>query len=286
MRSRMIGIRALGVVCLVLALAAPLISQTTTGRILGTVNDQTGAAIPVATVTVTDVQRNTTRTVTTDTTGGYVVPSLIPGIYKVRAEAKGFKAVERPSIQVEVASDLDVDFSLPTGDVKETVVVTSDVPLVNTTTATLGGTLSNAEINDLPLSGRNYENLLQLRPGIMRYPGGGFSTTSANGLRAEDNAYLIDGLFNSEPFSGQSIINGAGIAGDSATILPVDSIQEFNVQQNPPAEYGWKPGAIVNVALKSGTNKIHGTGYGFYRDTIFDARNFFNTPRLPRSHGA
>ena len=128
--------------------------------------------------------------------------------------------------------------------------------MLDTTSSTLGGTLSNREINDLPLNGRNYENLLQLRPGVMRYPGGGFSTTSANGLRAEDNAYLIDGLFNSEPFSGQAIINGSGIAGDSATILPVDSIQEFNLQQNPPAEYGWKPGAIVNVGLKAGTNTV------------------------------
>jgi hypothetical protein len=201
---------------------------------------------------------------------------LVPGLYSVRAEAKGFKTVERPNIQVEVATDLTVDVTLPTGDVKETVVVTDEVPLVNMTSSTLGGTLSNKEINDLPLNGRNYENLLQLRPGVIRYPGGGFSTTSANGLRAEDNAYLVDGLFNSEPFSGQSIINGAGIAGDSATILPVDSIQEFNLQQNPPAEYGWKPGAIVNVGLKSGTNQIHGTAYAFGRDTPLDARNFFN----------
>jgi hypothetical protein len=184
--------------------------------------------------------------------------------------------VERQDIQIEVATDVTVDIPLSPGDVKETIVVTSEVPLVNTTSSTLGGTLSNKEINDLPLNGRNYENLLQLRPGVVRYPGGGFSTTSANGLRAEDNAYLVDGLFNSEPFSGQSIINGAGIAGDSATILPVDAIQEFNVQQNPPAEYGWKPGVIVNVGLKSGTNKMHGSAYAFGRDTPFDARNFFN----------
>jgi hypothetical protein len=167
------------------------------------------------------------------------------------------------------------------------VLVTTEVPLLNTTSSTLGGTLSNKEINDLPLNGRNYENLLQLRPGVMRYPGGGFSTTSANGLRAEDNVYLVEGLFNSEPFSGQSIINGAGIAGDSATILPVDAIQEFNLQQNPSAEYGWKPGAIVNVGLKSGTNEIHGTAYAFGRDTPFDARNYFNTvasgPKNPRN---
>ncbi len=266
----------LSIVSVVLCVSVPLFSQTTTGRILGTITDQTGAAVAGANITVTDVQRGTTRSVATDDTGGYVVPSLIPGQYKVRAEAKGFKAVERLNVQVEVATDLDVDMSLPPGDVKETVVVSDEVPLVNTTSATLGGTLSNKEINDLPLNGRNYENLLQLRPGIVRYPGGGFSTTSSNGLRAEDNAYLVDGLFNSEPFSGQSIINGAGIAGDSATILPVDAIQEFNLQQNPPAEYGWKPGSIVNVGLKTGTNQVHGTGYAFGRDTPLDARNYFN----------
>ena len=285
MRSRMKSIRALGVVCLVLTLAVPMFSQTTTGRILGIVHDQTGAAIPAATVTVTDLQRGATRTVATDATGGYVVPSLIPGTYKVRAEAQGFKAVERPNIQVEVASDLAVDLSLPTGDVKETIVVTAEVPLVNTTTATLGGTLSNAEINDLPLNGRNYENLLQLRPGVERYPGGGFSTTSTNGLRAEDNAYFVEGLFNSEPYSGQAIINGAGIAGDSATILPIDSIQEFNTEINARAEFGWKPGAVVNVGLKSGTNQIHGTAFAFGRDgDLFDARNFFNTVPNAKLH--
>jgi carboxypeptidase family protein len=287
MHSPSNGIRVLGIVCLVLALSIPVFSQTTTGRILGTVRDQTGAALPAATVTVTDVQRGVTRTVAADNSGGYVVSNLTPGIYTVRAESKGFKTVERPNIQVEVASDLTVDLSLPTGDVKETIVVNEEVPLLDTTSSTLGGTLSNREINDLPLNGRNYENLLQLRPGIMRYPGGGFSTTSANGLRAEDNAYLVDGLFNSEPFSGQSIINGAGIAGDSATILPVDAIQEFNVQQNPSAEYGWKPGSIVNVGLKSGTNHIHGSAYAFGRDTPLDARNWFNTvasgPKNPRN---
>src|SRR6267378_1892545 len=276
MRSATKGIRIWGFACLVLAAAAPVFSQSTTGRILGEVRDQSGAALAGASVTVTDVQRATKRTVAADESGAYVVSNLTPSVYTVRAEAKGFKTVERPNVTVEVATDVTVDVALPPGNVTETIVVTGDVPLVNTTSSTLGGTLSNKEINDLPLNGRNYENLLQLRPGVVRYPGGGFSTTSANGLRAEDNAYLVDGLFNSEPFSGQSIINGAGIAGDSATILPVDSIQEFNLQLNPPAEYGWKPGAIVNVGLKAGTNSVHGTAYAFGRDTPFDARNFFN----------
>jgi outer membrane receptor protein involved in Fe transport len=273
-----------GLVALLLCL--PLLSQTITGRILGSITDQTGASLSGATVVITDVQRGITRTVTTDAAGAYVAPNLSPGIYTIRAESRGFKTLERQNVELEVAQDIRIDLALQPGEVSQTIVISGEVPLLNTTSATLGGTLSNKEINDLPLNGRNYENLLQLRPGVIRYPGGGFSTTSTNGLRAEDNAYLIDGLFNSEPFSGQSIINGAGIAGDSATILPVDAIQEFNVQENPPAEYGWKPGAIVNVGLKSGTNSLHGTAYGFYRDTIFDARNYFNpdtTSKTPRS---
>src|SRR5277367_6095886 len=287
MRCPSNGVR-IGLVCLVLAfsVSVSMFAQTTTGRIQGTVTDQTGAGVPAATVAITDVQRGNARTVTTDTSGEYAAPDLQPGVYKVRAEAKGFKTVERVNIVVEVAQDLRVDISLPTGQVSETVVVTDEVPLVNSTTSTLGGTLSNAEINDLPLNGRNYENLLQLRPGVMRYPGGGFSTTSTNGLRAEDNAYFVEGLFNSEPFSGQAIINGAGIAGDSATILPIDSIQEFNVEELAPAEFGWKPGAVVNVGLKSGTNHIHGTAFAFGRDGVMDARNFFNVepnPKLPRT---
>ncbi len=260
-----------------LLLSTMVLAQTTAGRILGSLTDQSGAAVSGATVTITDVQRGTTRTLTTDETGAFVAADLQPGTYKVRVEAKGFKTVERPNVPIEVATDVRADFTLQPGQVSETVTIMEEVPLVNTTSATLGGTLSNKEINDLPLNGRNYENLLQLRPGVMRYPGGGFSTTSANGLRAEDNAYFIDGLFNSEPYSGQAIINGAGIAGDSATILPIDSIQEFNIQQNPPAEYGWKPGAVVNVGLKAGTNSVHGTAFGFGRDGAMDARNFFNT---------
>src|SRR6202166_37564 len=286
MHSPSNGIRALALAGMLLALGLPLFSQTTTGRILGTVSDQSGAGVAGATVIITDVQRDTKRTVASDASGDYAAPELQPGVYKIRAKAKGFKAVERPNIVVEVAEDLRVDISLPAGQVSETVIVTDEVPLVNTTSSTLGGTLSNAEINDLPLNGRNYENLLQLRPGVERYPGGGFSTTSTNGLRAEDNAYFVEGLFNSEPYSGQAIINGAGIAGDSATILPIDSIQEFNVEELAPAEFGWKPGAVVNVGLKAGTNQIHGTAFAFGRDGVMDARNFFNTvpaAKLPRT---
>jgi Carboxypeptidase regulatory-like domain/TonB dependent receptor len=261
----------------VLLLCLPVFSQSSAGRILGDVRDQSDASIVGATVVITDVQRGVSRTLVTDSAGEYAAPNLDPGTYTITVTNAGFKRFERTNIQVEVASDVRIDVVLQTGDAAQTVVVNEEVPLLNTTSSTLGGTLSNQEINDLPLDGRNYENLLQLRPGVVRYPGGGFSTTSTDGLRAEDNVYFVDGLFNSEPFSGQSIINGAGIAGDSATILPIDAIQEFNLIENPPAEYGWKPGAIVNVGLKSGTNGLHGTAFAFGRDTPLDARNFFNT---------
>jgi len=286
MRSAAQAVRLLASVLCVLLVSLPLLSQTYTGRILGNVTDPSGAWVIGATVSIIDAQRGTTRTLTTDAAGFYVAPDLSPGVYTVRVEAKGFKSVQRVGVQLEVAKDVRIDIALQTGQVSEVVEVSGEVPLLDTTSSTLGGTLSNVEINDLPLNGRNYENLLQLRPGVMRYPGGGFSTTSANGLRAEDNAYLVEGLFNSEPYSGQAIINGAGIAGDSATILPIDSVQEFNTQQNPPAEYGWKPGAVVNVALKSGTNSLHGSAFAFGRDGVMDARNYFNTepnPKLPRT---
>lgn len=262
---------------LCLCVSLPVCSQTTTGRILGSVHDSQDAAIVGAKVSITDTLRGTSRVVSTDETGEYVAADLPPSTYKVSIEAKGFNSYAANDVLLEVGKDIQLDVKLKTGDSTQIITIMADIPLLDTTNSILGGTLSNKEINDLPLNGRNYENLLQLRPGVMRYPGGGFSTTSSNGLRAEDNAYLIEGLFNSEPFSGQSIINGAGIAGDSATILPIDAIQEFNVVQSPPAEYGWKPGANVNVGLKSGTNALHGTAYGFFRTTALDARNFYNT---------
>jgi len=200
MHSPLNGMRIVAVVCLLLALSLSAFSQSTTGRILGSVTDQSGAGVSGAAVVITDTQRGTTRAVATDASGDYAAPDLQPGVYKVKAEAKGFKAVERVNIALEVAQDLRVDVTLPPGSVSETVVVTDEVPLVDSTSSTLGGTLSNSEINDLPLNGRNYENLLQLRPGVVRYPGGGFSTTSTNGLRAEDNAYFIEGLFNRPSF--------------------------------------------------------------------------------------
>ena len=262
---------------LLLFSSSPLFSQGSAGRISGTISDQTGGAVGGATVTVTDTQRGVTRTLTTDEAGVYLAPNLTPGNYTVKVESKGFKTVERQSIALEVAQDIRVDLVLQPGEQNQTITVTESLPLVETTNASLGGTITNQTINELPLNGRNYQNLLSLRPGVQIYPGGGAWTQSTNGLRAHDNVYMVEGIDHSDPWLAQSVINAVGFAGDAATILSMDAIQEFKTEQNPRAEFGWKPGSQVNVGLKSGTNTIHGTAFAFGRTDGWDARNYFNT---------
>ena len=275
-------LRVLAAAVAVSSVSLPLFSQGSAGRILGSITDQTGGFLAGATVTVLDVQRGITRTLITDQSGEYVAPSLLPGKYSVRAEFKGFKAVERQNIALEVNQDVRVDLSLEPGEQTQTITVTEELPLVETTNATLGGTLSNETINDLPMMGRSYQNLLTLRPGMMIYPGGGGWTMSTNGSRPEENQFILDGLTNDNPLQGLTIINGPGVAGDAATIMPIDAIQEVKIEENPKAEYGGKPGAVVNVGIKSGTNSIHGTAYAFGRDSAMDARNYFDETSLPK----
>jgi len=270
----------------ILLTTAPLLAQTDTGRILGSVVDDSGAVIPNAAVTITDAERGTTRTLATNGDGDFLAPNLLAGRYNVRVTSPGFKAVERRNVGLEVAKDIRLDFSLETGDTQTTLTVNAEVPLVDSTSAVLGGTLSNQVINDLPLNGRNFMSLLQLRPGVMAFPGGGKWSQSSNGLRPEYNVYILNGIDAIEGFSAQSAINAAGISGDTASLLPVDSIQEFNVQQNPKAEYGWKPGVIANIGLKSGTNGLHGSAYAFGRDSALDATNPFIPPGGPKQETA
>jgi hypothetical protein len=264
-----------GVLALLL-LCVPAFSQGSTGRILGTVTDQSGGVVAGATVSVVDTQRGVTRTLVTDDAGEYNAPNLTPGAYLVRAEAKGFKKIERTNVGLEVGKEVRVDLTVQPGEQEQTVTVTEAVPLVETTNATLGGTLDNSDIVDMPLNGRNYQNLLALRPGVMIQPGGGPWTQSTNGVRPDESVWLVDGVINSNFFDSRPIAGMSSPITDSATILPIDSIQEFNTMENPKAEYGWKPGAVVNVGIKSGTNSIHGSAYGFYRSAAWDGRNFFN----------
>ena len=245
------------------------------GTIVGLVTDQTGGAIAGATVTVTDTQRGVTRTLTADAAGQYSAPNLTPGIYKVRAEFKGFQAIQRENVLIQVGTEVRVDLTMSPGEQTQTVTVTEEVPLVQTSNAVLGGALNNQLISDLPLNGRNFNRLLDLQPGLYVAPGTGKWSQSSNGMRQEHNVYILDGVDTVEGFSSQSVLNSSPVFGDATSILPIDAIQEFNTEQNPTAEYGWKPGAIVNVGLKSGTNAIHGTADAFGRDSALDARNPF-----------
>jgi hypothetical protein len=263
-------------------LGQSMFAQGTQGRILGTITDQTGGVVAGATVTVTDVQRGIPRSLTTDQSGEYVATSLLPGTYTVRAEAKGFKTVERANLLLEVNKDIRVDLTLQPGEQTQTVIVNEAAPAVETTNAILGGTLSNETINELPMMGRSYQNLLVLRPGMMIYPGGGGWTMSTNGSKPEENTFILEGLTNDNPLQGLTIINGPGVAGDAATVLPIDAIQELNIQENPPAEYGGKNGAFTTIGVKSGTNALHGTAYAFGRDSALDARNYFNPAPQPQ----
>src|SRR5437016_9654807 len=175
-----------------------LFSQGNAGRILGAITDQTGGTVAGATVTIIDTQRNLTRTLTTDNAGEYNAPNLLPGAYTIRAAYQGFKTEERSGITLEVSQDLRVDLTLQPGEQTERVTVTEALPLVETTNAELGGTLSNQTINELPLNGRNFNNLLNLRPGVTVYPGASAWTQSTNGMRAKDNVYMVDGTYASD----------------------------------------------------------------------------------------
>jgi hypothetical protein len=272
------ALQVLGGTLVVLLLSLPTFSQGSAGRLVGAVIDSNGGAIAGATVTVLDVQRGTTRTLTTDESGSYNAPNLIPGTYKVRAEFKGFRATERQNIILEVGQEIRVDLTLQPGEQTQTITVTESIPLVDTTNAELGGTLQSEIINNLPMNGRNFANLLQLRPGVTIYPGGSGWTQSTNGMRAHDNVYMVDGINSNDPWMAQAVWDSVMASGDTGTLISIDAIDEFKTQENPRAEYGWKPGGIVNVGIKSGTNSYHGTAYAYGRDGSWDARNVFNAP--------
>jgi len=269
-------LRSIAIFLFAFAAVGVVYGQSQEGRILGTVTDQSGGLVKGARVTITNVDTGVARTLETNDAGDFVAPSLPPGPYKLVVEATGFKKVERDGIRLEVAKDIRLDLTMQPGSVTETVTVTEQVPLVETTNDTLGGTFANKSINDLPLNGRDFQNLVVLRPGVQRSSGGGFLSISSNGNRPEDNNFIVDGTDNNDPYYATTVINAEGVQGTPGSILPIDAIQEFNAQENPPAEYGWKPGAIVNLGIKSGTNDVHGTAYAFERNNAFDARNYFN----------
>lgn len=286
------GIALFLLVALLLFLCLPLFSQGSQGTINGGVFDTTGGAIAGAKVSITDVARGVTRNLITDEAGKYVAPSLTTGTYTVRAEASGFRTTQRENVLVEVGSNIRVDLTLAPGEQTQTITVTEEVPAIDTTSAALGGTVSNQAILALPLNGRNFIRLLELRPGVVTIPGLSSASSSSNGRRLGADVILIEGITQFDMAMPNNIINGSGkgSGGDSSAQIPVDAIQEFNTQQNPPAEYGWRDGSVVNVGIKSGTNSFHGTAWAFGRDSkATDAANYFTrqvTPATLEQFGA
>ena len=277
----------LGVGVIALLFCLPLFPQTSQGTIQGGVFDQSGGAIAGAVVSVIDVARGVTRALNTDSAGQYVANGLTPGTYTVRAEAKGFRNVEHSGVLLEVGQNIRVDLVVQPGEQTQTITVTGEIPAVDTTDAVLGGTVSNQSINALPLNGRNFERLLQLRPGSVADVGAGTGSSSTNGRRDRSDMLRVEGIAEISSSSVGSLLNASYRGGDTASLVPIDAIQEFSSTQNPKAEYGWKDGSIVNVGIKSGTNSIHGTAYAFGRDArATDAGNYFlkgvpSTPGTP-----
>ncbi len=268
---------------LVLLAAGFVAAQTSEARILGTVYDSTGAVIVGAKITITNTATGVSRQLTTTSAGEYVAPNLEPGPYTVSATAAGFKKTVSTQFTLEVSRDLRMDLKLQPGAISETMEVSAEGSLADTSDATLNGVLSNKAISELPVEGRDFQNLLELHPGVQRTPGGGFQSITSNGNRADDNNFFIDGADDNDAYYGEGVANEAGIAGTPASFLPLDAIQEFNTQESPTADYGVKPGVVMNIGIKSGTNNIHGSAYYFTRNSAFDARNYFNPAPQPVS---
>lgn len=271
-----IDLRLLAGLIGLLLICLPGHAQINTGRISGAVTDQSGGAVGGAKVTVTAVATGVARALTTDASGQYGAPNLDPGMYTVRVEFAGFQTVERQNVEVGAGGDVRVDVALKPGEQSQTLTVTESIPQINTTNAQTGGTLETNVIEDLPLNGRNYRWLVEYVPGVMTQPGEGIGSSMTNGGGTDWVNFMVDGLYDESPYSKQSTIGGAGEAGDT-TLLPLDAIQEMALVTNPKAEYGMDPGLTENIALKGGTNTIHGSAYAFGRDQALDARNPFAT---------
>ena len=268
----------LGLVVVASLLPRLVAAQAVTGTILGTVSDTTGAAVPGATVTLTNLGTGLTRSMVTDSTGEYTVPSLPTGKYRLVAELPGFRTVTMPDIDLGVDQHLRFNVQLSIGTVSETVTVSGSSPLVQIATSELGTTVGEEQIKTLPLNGRNFVNLTRTVPGVVRgIPGANIdgagslawrasASFSANGQRPRDNNYMLDGVDNNETWL-QTVV-----------LFPsVDALDEFKMQTSTySAEFGHSLGGVVNLQIKSGANQSHGSVFEFLRNDAFDANNFFN----------
>jgi hypothetical protein len=265
-------------VLVVACAAGPAFGQAVSGTILGTVIDATGAVRPGAKVTAVNEGTGFTRETTTDSNGEYTFPSLPTGHYTLTAEVTGFRTLAMSNIEVGVDQHAKIELKLETGAASETMTVVGESPLLQTATSELGTTVGNQQIEALPLNGRNFVNLTRTVPGVLRgIPGANIdgagslawrasASFSANGQRPRDNNFMLDGVDNNETWL-QTVV-----------IFPnVDSLDEFKLQTSTySAEFGRSLGGVVNLQIKSGSNKLTGSAFEFHRDSAFDANDFFN----------
>ena len=263
-------------VCAVAFSAVPVLAQSPTGALEGTVTDNTGAVIPHAQVTVINVETNYTKVLVTDSAGRYQVPLLPPGTYSVQVAAPGFRSDKQNNINVEVSENHPADFKLSAAADNQTIEVTDTSANLETDTSATGAVITAERIVDLPLNGRNPFDLAALAPSVNTTGNAqGASTPHISGSRNATNEQQLDGQTN--------ILPENNVGNTSSAYQPiVDSVQEFNVQTSVlPAEYGRFSGGVISLITRSGTNTLHGTGFFFARNSVFDARNYYNTGAIP-----
>jgi len=257
--------------------ALPVLGQVdvATATLKGTVTDQQGSVVPGATITATSIDRGTSKTAKTDGDGAYRIPLLQPGAYQVQIEAQGFGKAVAESVGLTVGQSLVYDVQLAAGGVSAQVSVTADAPLIQVEQTQQANTINQAQVENLPNINRNMTAAVFTLPGVgdsaatrSQQPGfTGFQTTgfSIGGSNGRNNLSTIDGGEN-EYGSGQYRV-----------FIPVDAIQEYQVNRSSfAAEFGFTVGSSVNIVTKSGTNKFHGSAYGYFRDNRTQANNFID----------
>jgi hypothetical protein len=266
-------------------IAVPVFAQLPTATILGVAKDSSGAVLPNATITITNVDTDLKRTVSTGDDGTYRVPELPVGHYEVRGEHAGFKTETQRGITLAVTDQAVINFTFEVGSSQQEVTVSAEVSVVNTQDATLGGLVTETAIKDLPLNGRNYVDLTLLQPGVTKDKnignsvtggGGGFGTTfSVNGAPDRSNNFTLDGAVLQNQFARNPSSEGG-------TTLGVEGIKEYRViTTNFQAEYGVTMGSQTVMVSAGGTNQFHGDVFYFIRNAALDAKNFFDLPNSP-----
>jgi hypothetical protein len=258
----------LGSICFAAACAwlvgvLPTSAQAGAGEITGLVRDQARAAVPGATITVTDTRTNLQRVAVSSDGGIYTAASLAPGNYRLDVELAGFKPVRREGVRLATGEKVRIDFDLSVGGVQERVTIVADAPIVRAETASLGTVVENEQVVRLPLNGRLFIMLAGIAPGVALPPNS--ALPRINGGRPRTNEYLFDGISVLQPEPGQV-----------AYYPVVDAIQEFKIESNsPPAEFGRFNGGVVNLTTKSGGNAFHGNVFEFFRNEHLNATNYF-----------